>query len=142
MTFRLYYNGDKVDPAFPPAIPPRPLKVPSERPKESEEGGRKSLVPMTSPTVPMVGTPYAGLASLSAPAVPTTDPLEQRRKILTEVREHLDLLKEFEGIISDEDLAQRKRDLFRALPPAPPPAKDAKRPRLDDTPVGEEAQVV
>ena len=57
------------------------------------------------------------------------DPLEHRRKILSEVREHLDLLKEFEGIISDEDLAQRKRDLFRALPPAPPPAK---RPRVDE----------
>lgn len=79
--------------------------------------------------------PYGGGVVAAVP--PPTDPLENRRKILTEVREHLDLLKEFEGIISDEDLAQRKRDLFRALPPAPPPAKDGggggnKRARLSE----------
>lgn len=49
-------------------------------------------------------------------------PMDQRRKVLSEVREHLDLLKEFEGVISDEELAERKRQLFLALPPAPPPA--------------------
>jgi hypothetical protein len=45
---------------------------------------------------------------------------ESRRKLLSEVREHLDLLKEFEGVISAEELAERKRQLFLALPPAPP----------------------
>merc|ERR1719491_1071867 len=53
------------------------------------------------------------------------DPIEQRRRILSEVREHLNLLKEFEGIISQEDLNQRKRELFLALPPAPPPPQSS-----------------
>ena len=132
LTFRLYYNGDKLDPTFPAPIPPRVINVPQERPKEDPDSklGMKGLLPgLTSHRIPVPGYPggLPGMA-ISAPM----DPLEQRRKILTEVREHLDLLKEFEGIISDEDLAQRKRDLFRALPPAPPPAKDAKRPKLEE----------
>ena len=95
--------------------------------------------PHIAPT-PTLHIPYAGNTTGLSPAMnhhhpsaqqapAALDPLEHRRKILSEVREHLDLLKEFEGIISDEDLAQRKRDLFRALPPAPPPAK---RPRVDE----------
>uniref|UniRef100_A0A7S3P449 Uncharacterized protein n=1 Tax=Amphora coffeiformis TaxID=265554 RepID=A0A7S3P449_9STRA len=140
LCFRLYYNGDKPDPTFPAPMPPRPLKVPQERPKgDGMEGAIKSPKgTMTNMSVlPMA--PYAAGGMVS---VPTVDPLEQRRKILTEVREHLDLLKEFEGIISEEDLAQRKRDLFKALPPAPPPAKDAnKRPRLSDLDA-EETQIV
>jgi hypothetical protein len=59
-----------------------------------------------------------------------SNPAQDRRKILKEVREHLDLLKEFEGIISDEDLIKRKRELYLALPSAPPsflsPSKKAK----------------
>eukprot|EP00543_Licmophora_paradoxa_P013179 CAMPEP_0202475556 /NCGR_PEP_ID=MMETSP1360-20130828/92966_1 /ASSEMBLY_ACC=CAM_ASM_000848 /TAXON_ID=515479 /ORGANISM="Licmophora paradoxa, Strain CCMP2313" /LENGTH=231 /DNA_ID=CAMNT_0049102727 /DNA_START=685 /DNA_END=1380 /DNA_ORIENTATION=- len=47
---------------------------------------------------------------------------EDRRQMLKEVREHLDLLKEFDGVISSEEIANRKRQLFLALPPAPPPA--------------------
>jgi len=50
-------------------------------------------------------------------------PHDERRSLLKEVREHLDLLKEFEGVIAPEELNKRKRELFIALPPAPPPAK-------------------
>jgi hypothetical protein len=44
--------------------------------------------------------------------------------------EHLDLLKEFEGVISDEDLVKRKRELFLALPSAPPAASPSKKAKL------------
>jgi len=50
-------------------------------------------------------------------------PHDERRLLLQEVREHLDLLKEFEGVIAPEELNKRKRELFLALPSAPPPAK-------------------
>ena len=45
---------------------------------------------------------------------------DDRRVILQEVKDHLNLLKEFEGVISEEELVKRKRELFLALPPAPP----------------------
>ncbi len=44
---------------------------------------------------------------------------EEKRLTVQEVREHLELLKEFEGIIPDEEIAQRKRDLFLSLPKVP-----------------------
>lgn len=55
---------------------------------------------------------------------------EARTKALAEVRQHLDLLKEFEGVIPAEELNRRKRELFLALPPAPPPAPANKKLRL------------
>lgn len=134
LCFRLYYNGDKLDPDFPKPILPRPLKVPLERPRGDDES--KAALLKGGHVVPSLGSPtipggygqyhhqqhHPGM--MQSPPLALTDPLEHRRKILSEVREHLDLLKEFEGIISDDDLAQRKKELFRALPPAPPPAKD------------------
>jgi hypothetical protein len=115
LAFRLYYKSDVLDPDFPPPVLPHPLNVPQERPK----GNASHEVVLRSPK--------AAAARLPPPPAPTPiDPLEARRKILSEVKEHLDLLKEFEGVISDDDLAQRKRELFRALPPAPPAAKRAK----------------
>jgi len=42
---------------------------------------------------------------------------EERRALLQEVKDHTELLKEFEGIIPDEELAKRKRALCAALPP-------------------------
>ena len=131
LTFRLYYNGDKLDPTFPAPIPPRIINVPQERPREDPDS-KKGL--LTSPRLPGGFAP--GMVAMPVPL----DPLEQRRKILTEVREHLDLLKEFEGIISEEDLAQRKRDLFRALPPAPPPNKESKRLKTGEEGGAEEQQ--
>jgi len=136
----LYYDGEKPDPNFPPPMPPRPLKVPQERPRDGMDASLKSAKGHNMPNMSVVTmAPYAAGGMVPVPAI---DPLEHRRKILSEVREHLDLLKEFEGIISEEDLAQRKRDLFKALPPAPPPAKDSsKRPRLGDVD-GDETQLI
>lgn len=39
-----------------------------------------------------------------------------RQELLKEVKDHLELIKEFEGIVSDEVLAKRKNDLFDAIP--------------------------
>jgi hypothetical protein len=39
-------------------------------------------------------------------------------------------LKEFEGVISEDDLVKRKRELFLALPPAPPALSPSKKAKL------------
>lgn len=127
--FRLYYRGDVLDPDFPPPVLPHPLRVPQERPKEAADGGNQHPAagrPTDIVTHPRTIKAEARLL-LPPPPLPPVDPLEARRKILAEVKEHLDLLKEFEGVISEDDLAQRKRELFAALPPAPPSAKKVKQ---------------
>jgi hypothetical protein len=41
---------------------------------------------------------------------------EERRAILKEVKDHTELLREFAGVIPDDELAARKRALYAALP--------------------------
>jgi len=49
---------------------------------------------------------------------------KRRRELLREVKDHMDLLCQFEGIIDSETIKKRKRSLFRSLPPPPPPHED------------------
>ena len=132
LAFRMYYRYDQLDPTFPPPFSPREVIFPNSR--------EKSL-PLTIKKVP----PIAGIqfpddssvhgvnmllndthtSSTAAVAkMPQRPPTEEqsmsdRRMALQEVREHLELLKEFEGVVSEEELSNRKRELFLALPPAP-----------------------
>lgn len=64
-------------------------------------------------------TSAAGRASQDGPGSLNLPP-EVRREVLKEVREHMELLRSFEGIVDDDVLRQRKRELFDAMPPAPP----------------------
>ena len=43
----------------------------------------------------------------------------ERRSIIQEIRDHLDVLKEFEGVVSERELKQRKVELFHSLPLPP-----------------------
>lgn len=72
----------------------------------------------------------AAAAATTAKAQPEILDTYDRGRLLEEVKEHLELLKQFEGVIPDEDIASRKRELFLALPLPPPPA--AKRSKKDD----------
>lgn len=132
LCYRLYYAGGHVDPTFPPPAPPKEVLVAPEK--------QKSSLPL-APSVPTFAAPPrnhhhheqdeevdAELEKIVSEGVNAED----RRRTLEEVKEHLALLKEFEGVISEEDLAKRKRELFMALPPAPPPAPPSvnKRKRL------------
>ena len=135
--FRLYYDGDKLDPKFPaPAlcadmsIPTDPPKRRSHPPKAGEMG---AIVP--APAVKLGVATVASVDDADEPAIDMAailgadKPAEDRRQLLQEVRQHLDILKEFEGVISEEEIARRKRELFRSLPPAPSPPV-AKKVRL------------
>jgi hypothetical protein len=121
MAFRLYYKADKADPTFPsPAVCPE-MTIPRERPKKQETTGALKEPSRAIHPAAASHTEEAD-ESLDVEAIlAESKPTEDRRQLLKEVREHLDLLKEFEGVISDEDIAKRKRELFMALPPAPSP---------------------
>ena len=107
LTFRMYYRFEEIDPDFPPPVNPRNVFIPTERPKPTA---------VTTATKEIATEPHIDVAELLG----ESKVYEDRRKILQEVREHLELLKEFEGIVPDSELAQRKRELFAALPRALP----------------------
>jgi len=45
-----------------------------------------------------------------------TSTAEERRALITEIKDHLELLKEFEGVIPKSELDARKTELFNSLP--------------------------
>lgn len=49
---------------------------------------------------------------------------KRRRELLREVKDHMDLLIQFEGIVDSETIKKRKRALFLCLPPPPPPNEE------------------
>lgn len=110
LAYRMYYNGVSVHETLPPSRPPREVIVPTKKP-----------LPGSDPMAMGSDDDEAGLKRFAAD-ISSADPVdpEERRKVLKEVRDHLEILKEFEGIVSDEELTKRKRELFKSLPPAPP----------------------
>lgn len=117
MSYRLYFRFDKFDPEFPVPLSPREVVVPTERPKSTKSDAKAAV----AAAIAAAGHDHSGEPHIDvAELLGETKLVDDRRKVLQEVREHLDLLKEFEGVITDEELAKRKRDLFAALPPAPP----------------------
>lgn len=139
MALRVYYRGPEPDPTFPSPQPPKELHVPTEKPKDPEAASRpgsffmvqnhqagngSSAAKATMGVVPPhVRPPTASLAQPMLVPRPVLDEAEERRRLLKEVRDHLDILKEFEGTISKEELEERKRELYLSLPSAPPAKK-------------------
>lgn len=147
LTFRMYYLGLDFDPTFPAPNPPKEIVVPAEKPKsgsseqsyyiavagsgenegqhqgmlENQGYGKGTNMSESNKNNKNIKNGSFEASGDQSSNNNSNDPIEQRRRVLSEVREHLNLLKEFEGIISQEDLNKRKRELFLALPPAPPP---------------------
>jgi len=125
IVYRMYYVGEHVNEYIPPSCDPNPNRVvPVKRPPLGSYPGELVDFPLKLPSSSCRGERRlfenneverqdkdSSLASMSE--------VEKRRLVLKEVREHLELLKEFEGVISTEQLNQRKKELFSALPPAP-----------------------
>jgi len=57
---------------------------------------------------------------------------ELRAKIVQEIKEQLELLKEFEGVISPEEMKMKKKELFLSLPIIPSSLGKRKEPTEDD----------
>ncbi len=111
MTYRMYFNGTDPNPTLPPPIPFKEVIVPVAK-------DANYMVRMPGDTdqtencaVPPSPGPHLHERMESA---------EDRMDILQEIRAHMDLLNDFVGIIPQEKLIQRKRDLYNALPNAPP----------------------
>lgn len=131
LCYRLYYDNGHVDPTFPAPSPPKEILVAPEKQKTNPSLAPPVVVSSFSGAQPRNNQQQqqqqhhheqdeevdAELEKIVSEGVNAED----RRRTLEEVKEHLALLKEFEGVISEEDLAKRKRELFIALPPAPPP---------------------
>lgn len=124
MTYQMYYNGLTLDPTFPAPQLATQIIVPREKPKTDAEGINAQSNPTpnhghyTVGAAGRKGPPPGSAAGVLSPAEMETT--EERRAVLQEVKEHMDLLEKFEGIVDTNVLKKRKRDLFDALPPAPP----------------------
>ena len=131
MAFRMYYRGVEPDPSFPAPDPPKEIVVPASKPKTGGDTGFY---------LAMHGSDANGESNLDKGdfswPVQEVEPAEERRQILHEVRDHLDLLKQFEGVIGEEALKKRKRDLFAALPSAPPSLTARGKIRRDEITLG------
>ena len=111
MCFRLYYDFDVLDQTFPAAVSPRDLVVPLIRPEKAPPVAHvASAAPFAAVDA---SEPQVDVAALLGEA---PKPAEERRRLLQEVKDHLELLKEFEGIVPEAEIADRKRELFAILP--------------------------
>lgn len=140
MAYKLYYDCLSLDPTFPEAQLATEIVVPHEKPTKpgdvvdmhnstaSAAGGHVRQGIFTSASAkPPPGTTLSG----RRPAATTTEveSSEERCAIIQEVKEHMDLLKQFEDIIPSSVLAKRKQLLYDALPSPPPTAVERKRMR-------------
>ena len=132
MTYRMYFQGTEPNPDLPPPAPFKEVVVPIAKPKH--DVNYMVRMPNETDNGVTIGTPPS--------PTPNSDGLmesaEDRMSILNEVRAHMDLLNDFVGIIPQEQITKRKRELYNALPSAPPTmAERTKRSRqeLVDLPV-------
>lgn len=112
LCYRLYYNGTQKDETFPPAVPATDIVVPAEKPKPLGKNEKSTH---------FISLPKGG------PPAHSEEAIDLRRKRLGEIREHLETIRLFEGIVSEGDLTERKRQLYLALPPVPPPQPPSKK---------------
>ncbi|KAG7345884.1 hypothetical protein IV203_004951 [Nitzschia inconspicua] len=116
LVYKMYFNkGTQLDTSFPPPEN-RELVLPAKK-SECAAGPGTPLF-----CVQRVNNKH-GVFARSPPGSPMhPGRMQQQKRLeqLREVREYMDLLKQFEGIVDEEAMNKRKRELFEALPPAPP----------------------
>jgi hypothetical protein len=114
--YRIYYRGIVIDPKIFPPVAPKVVEVPTKKTDPV------LAVEASGAVGSAISLPISDLAINrdKAKSVALTD--EERRAILKEVKDHTELLREFVGVVPDDELAERKRALYAALPPVPPPA--------------------
>ena len=143
----MYYKNGELDPSLPPARAPKPIEIPIKRsagiqpppaqaahasiPVEAAVQENAPSAEASHASIPVEASLQesaplkeedVNVADLGAVVVQDSERIvEERRGVLHEVREYLELLKEFEDVVPEEELKKRKRELFLALPNAPPP---------------------
>lgn len=122
LAYKMYYSGKKVNPNLAPAVDPNPHRVvPNKKPDVYPPELGKIDIPQQADISEerVIGKSSNGTALSSSDLSPSSRAAGERCSMLKEVREHLVLLKDFEGVISDAEIKKRKRELFKSLPPAP-----------------------
>lgn len=116
--YRIYYRGTKEDPNIFLPVSPMEVKVPNMKPSDAA-----SVAGATNNAAPSL--PLEDLTIVKAKSVLLSD--EERRALLKEVKDHTELLNEFIGVVPNDELAERKRALYAALPPVPSPVGVGKK---------------
>jgi hypothetical protein len=92
---------------------------------------RDGTIDVVARTTTAIGVPAAAPSAAAAAAAVTSfkddrfyDPADdfpgQRRLLLQEISQHMELLDKFDGVVHADLIKKRKRELFDALPPIPP----------------------
>lgn len=136
LAYKMYYEKGQLNPHLPPARDPDPNRVvPNKKPpggeyppgattglKEEDENSEEKKLKSNGKDISTGKENLDGKLSKHksevSPPRPKTE-AEERRALLQEVREHLELLKEFEGVIPASEMSKRKKELFMSLPSAP-----------------------
>lgn len=123
--YRIFYRGIVIDPKIFPPVAPRVVDVPTKKtdpaPAVEASGAGGSAISLSIADL-AINRDKVKSAKL-------TD--EERRAILKEIKDHTELLREFVGVVPDDELAERKRALYAALPPVPP-STGKKRKKITD----------
>lgn len=135
MTYKMYYDGLTLDPTLPAPQPVVEINVPHEKPAPIDGAAvmrapgtvRYTATSALSPSAPIV--PKASAAAPPSFAASSEESHEERLQVLREVKEYMEVLQKFEGVIHDDFLAKRKRELFEALPSIPPSSAERTRKR-------------
>lgn len=159
LTLRLYFRGEVLVNIYLPAPVSDDLSVPLDRPPRQQRkqpaayqtfaapasSGAESSWPATTSqednliTFPQLTTAtitllrYAGADTFSATGSSSTDfeESDDRLRRLMEIREQVDLITKFHGVVPNEEVNQRMRELYAALPP-PPSCTSSEKYNSDD----------
>lgn len=140
MTYKMYYDGLQLDPTLPEPAPVVEINVPHEKPAPIDGAAvmrspgtvrysATSSLAQSGPIVPRPAAQAAAAAPSSSLTSSSEESHEERLRVLREVKEYMEVLQKFEGVIHDDFLAKRKRELFEALPSLPPSSAERTRKR-------------
>lgn len=135
-TYKLYYKNGEIDTSFPAPAAPKPIRIELNRPRRSNPGfqhveGKQTQGGHGSNTIQggRAGREQLDADDDSDVEITESNPggpgrrggnlASRRQKKLDHIKEYLEVLKEFEGVVDDEEIKQRKRELFLSMPPVP-----------------------
>ena len=131
--FRVYYRGTELDPNVFPPVPPELAEAPTKKNTviiphttvKSEKASPKRASSANHAAVAAASTTTTSIATGGGGGGGGGSDSQDRVLYLTEIKLHAELLSTFQGVVPDEEIAERKRALYDALPPPPKKFKAA-----------------
>lgn len=133
----MYYDCLQLDPTLPVPAPVVEIDVPHEKPTPIDGAAvmrapgpvRYSATSGASSSGSTVARPAQAPVAASSFAASLEESPEDRIQMLQEVKMYMEVLEKFEGVIHDDFLAKRRRELFEALPSVPTSSAERTRKR-------------